>query len=123
LSRATLENIEQRVLPAVTVLSYDAPAARVYGQIRARLESAGRPPADAEPQIAATALLHDLELVTRNVKHFKRVPHLRISPRWRMPGSVPDRTHHHTMAGSSGLPDHFGARFSQPSFVTATVSS
>jgi tRNA(fMet)-specific endonuclease VapC len=31
-------------------------------------------------QIAATALLHDLELVTGNVKHFKRVPWLRISP-------------------------------------------
>lgn len=75
-----LENIEKRVLPAVTVLSYDAPAARVYGQIRAQLESAGRPLADADLQIAATALRHDLELVTGNVKHFKRVPHLRISP-------------------------------------------
>ena len=75
-----LENIEKRVLPAVTVLSYDAAAARVYGQIRALLESAGRPLADADLQIAATALLHDLVLVTGNVKHFKRVPQLRISP-------------------------------------------
>ena len=75
-----LENIEKRVLPAVTVLSYDSPAARVYGEIRARLESTGRPLADADLQIAATALLHDLELVTGNLKHFKRVPHLRISP-------------------------------------------
>jgi len=75
-----LENIEKRVLPAVTVLSYDAPAARVYGQIRAQLESAGRPLADADLQIAATALLHDLELVTGNVKHFRRVPQLRVSP-------------------------------------------
>jgi predicted nucleic acid-binding protein len=74
-----LENIEKRVLPAVTVLSYDAPAARVYGQIRARLESAGRPLADADLQIAATALLHDLELVTGNVKHFRRVPQLRVA--------------------------------------------
>ena len=39
-----------------------------------------RPPADADLQIAATAILHDLELVTGNVKHFKRVPRLRISP-------------------------------------------
>jgi predicted nucleic acid-binding protein len=75
-----LENIEKRVLPAVTVLSYDAAAARVYGEIRAHLESAGRSLADADLQIAATALLHDLELVTGNVKHFKRVPQLRISP-------------------------------------------
>jgi predicted nucleic acid-binding protein len=74
-----LENIEKRVLPAVTVLSYDADAARVYGQIRAQLESTGRPLADADLQIAATALLHDLDLVTGNIKHFKRVPRLRIS--------------------------------------------
>jgi tRNA(fMet)-specific endonuclease VapC len=74
-----LENVEKRVLPAVTVLSYDVAAARVYGQVRAQLESAGRPLADADLQIAATALRHDLELVTGNVKHFKRVPGLRIS--------------------------------------------
>jgi hypothetical protein len=29
----------------------------------------------------------------------------------------------HTTAGSSGVPDHLGARFSQPFSVTATVSS
>jgi predicted nucleic acid-binding protein len=75
-----LENVEKRVLPAVTVLSYDVAAARVYGQVRAQLESAGRPLADADLQIAATALLHDLELVTGNVKHFRRVPGLRITP-------------------------------------------
>ena len=75
-----LENVEKRVLPAVTVLSYDVAAARVYGQVRAQLESAGRPLADADLQIAATALLHDLELVTGNLKHFKRVPGLRITP-------------------------------------------
>jgi predicted nucleic acid-binding protein len=75
-----LENVEKRVLPAVTVLSYDVAAARVYGQVRAQLESTGRPLADADLQIAATALVHDLELVTGNVKHFRRVPGLRVAP-------------------------------------------
>jgi predicted nucleic acid-binding protein len=74
-----LSNIEKRILPAVTVLSYDTAAARIYGQIRAHLESAGRMLADADLQIAATALLHDLELVTGNVRHFEGVPRLRIS--------------------------------------------
>ncbi len=64
----------------MTVLSYDVAAARVYGQVRAQLGSAGRPLADADLQIGATALLHDLELVTRKVKHFRRVPGLRLSP-------------------------------------------
>jgi predicted nucleic acid-binding protein len=75
-----LDNVETRVLPAVTVLSYDVAAARVYGLVRARLEPAGPLLADADLQVAATALLHDLELVTGNVKPFKRVPGLRISP-------------------------------------------
>ncbi len=74
-----LENIESRILPSVSVLSYDVAAARVYGEIRARLEDGGRPLADADLQIAATALVHDLDLVTGNVKHFQRVPTLRIS--------------------------------------------
>ena len=74
-----LDNIEKRLLPRVTVLTYETAAARVYGQIRAQLEQAGRPLADADLQIAATALLHDLELVTGNQRHFSRVPGLRIS--------------------------------------------
>jgi predicted nucleic acid-binding protein len=73
-----LKNIEARVLPAVNVLAYDGATARVYGRVRAELEAAGRRLADADLQIAATALLHDLELVTGNVKHFGRVPTLRI---------------------------------------------
>jgi len=75
-----LENIERRVLPSVTVLSYDVATARVYGAIRAELEVAGRSLADADLQIAATALQHDLELVTGNDKHFRRVPGLTLAP-------------------------------------------
>lgn len=74
-----LDHIEGRVLPSVSVLAYDVAAARVYGQVRAELEFVGRPLADADLQIAATALLHDLELVTGNLRHFRRVPRLRIS--------------------------------------------
>ncbi len=73
-----LGNIEKRVLPSVTALPYDLAAARVYGQIRAELEQAGKLLADADLQIAATALLHDLELVTGSVRHFARVPGLRV---------------------------------------------
>ena len=37
---------------------------------------------------------------------------------------LPPETHmSYTTAGSSGVPDHLGARFSQPFSVTATVSS
>lgn len=73
-----LKNIDERVLPAVTVLPYDVATARVFGQIRAGLEEAGQILADADLQIAATALYHDLELVSGNLRHFERIPNLRI---------------------------------------------
>src|SRR6185503_2783110 len=50
---------------------------RIYGQIRAELESVGKMPGEADLQIAATALFHDLELVTGNLRHFQRVRGLR----------------------------------------------
>lgn len=73
-----LANIEQRVLPAVTVLPYDVAVARVFGEIRADLETAGRILPDADLQIAATAIYHGLELVTGNFRHFDRVPGLQL---------------------------------------------
>jgi predicted nucleic acid-binding protein len=75
-----LKNIDERILPAVTVLPYDVATARIYGQIRALLEDKGKRLADADLQIAATALYHGLELVTGNLKHFQRVPDLVINP-------------------------------------------
>ncbi len=75
-----LRNIEERVLPAVTVLPYDVSAARVFGMIRAELEQKGNILPDADLQIAATALYHDLELVTGNLRHFHRIPNLRVNP-------------------------------------------
>ena len=74
-----LKNIDERILPAGTVLPYDVAIARVYGQIRAVLEGKGPRLADADLQIAATALYHGLELVTGNLKHFQRIPGLAIN--------------------------------------------
>jgi predicted nucleic acid-binding protein len=73
-----VHNIESRILPAITVLPFDIDVARTYGQLEAALASRNRLLADADLQIAATAVHHDLELVTGNIKHFERVPGLRI---------------------------------------------
>lgn len=75
-----LAMIEDRVLPVVTVLPYDAAVAQVYGGLAAALADQGMRLADADVQIAATALHHDLELVTGNVRHFERIRELRIRP-------------------------------------------
>lgn len=74
-----LTNIEERVLPAVTILPYDAGIAKVFGQLRAELEHAGTRLDDADLQIASTALHHGLELVTGNVRHFARIESLRLN--------------------------------------------
>jgi tRNA(fMet)-specific endonuclease VapC len=74
-----LARIQERVLPAVTVLPYDVATARIYGDIRAQLEEAGQVLADADLQIAATAIYHDLELVSGNLRHFARIQQLRYN--------------------------------------------
>lgn len=48
-----------------SILAFDADAAQVWGRLRVP-----HPENPLDKQIAATALIHDLVLVTRNVKHF-----------------------------------------------------
>jgi tRNA(fMet)-specific endonuclease VapC len=67
------------VLPHLTVLPYDVATARVYGAVQAQLERVGLRLAEADAQIAATALYYGLELVSGNLRHFRRVAGLRIS--------------------------------------------
>lgn len=74
-----IENIERRLLPALTVLPYDTMVARVYGELDGMLFRKGQPLADADLQIAATAVAHGLELVTGNIRHFQRIPRLQLS--------------------------------------------
>ncbi len=69
-----------RVVPALTVLPFDTDVAHVYGRVGAALARDGMRLADADLQIAATALRHDFALVTGNLRHFARVPELTIRP-------------------------------------------
>ncbi len=74
-----LSNIEQRVLPAITVLPYDIDIAKVFGSIRAHLEETGMILPDADIQIAATAIAHNLQLITGNLRHFNRISGLNLN--------------------------------------------
>ncbi len=49
-----------------------------YGQLRAYLRAQGSPIGDFDEMIAAHALALDAILVTDNVRHFERIPGLRI---------------------------------------------
>ena len=77
-SERHLTSIQGRVLPAMTALPFDTDVAQVFGELSARLEKEGQRLADADLQIAATALHHELVLVTGNVRHFERVPGLQL---------------------------------------------
>lgn len=80
-----LARVRDVVLLAQQVLPFDDLAAESYGPLRARLESEGQPLAEPDLRIAAIALSRDLTLVTGNVRHFERVPNLRVE-NWLQPG-------------------------------------
>ena len=65
-------------LKPYATLAYDDAAAQEYGRIRAYLENAGMPIGPYDLQIAAIALLHDLIVVTHNLREFERIPGLKV---------------------------------------------
>lgn len=72
-----LRGIDDLVLE-VGVLAFDERCARRFGAVRAEQYKTGRPAGPVDAMIAAVALVHDLTLVTGNVKHFEMVAGLRI---------------------------------------------
>jgi tRNA(fMet)-specific endonuclease VapC len=77
-STSLMNAIHDYVQRDVTILPFDEASARVYAGIRVELEAAGRSLDRPDLQIAAICLAHDITLVTGNVRHFERVPGLRI---------------------------------------------
>ena len=66
------------VFKAFTTLTLTESTVDRFAQLRARLRSVGRAPPDFDLLIGATALEHDLAVVTRNVRHFNRIEGLEI---------------------------------------------
>lgn len=60
------------------VLTLTDATVATFGRLRALLRSQGRLIPDLDLLIASTALVNDLTLVTRNRRHFSRVPGLRL---------------------------------------------
>ncbi|MGK7957967.1 MAG: type II toxin-antitoxin system VapC family toxin [Crocosphaera sp.] len=78
-SEIILEKINRVILPQLTVIPFDVVTAKIYGEIYAELEKNGQILAHADLQIAATAIQHNLTLVTGNIKHFNRIGQLKIN--------------------------------------------
>lgn len=60
------------------VLPFDLEVCRLWGEVRSECQSVGRPISAQDAWIAATALQHDLPLVTHNPSDFEPVNELEI---------------------------------------------
>jgi tRNA(fMet)-specific endonuclease VapC len=61
----------------VDILSFEAGAAKVAGELRARLEAVRKPIGAYDLLLAGQAIHHDMTLVTANVAEFSRVKGLK----------------------------------------------
>ncbi len=62
------------------ILDVDAPVAEVWAEVTLRDLAAGRPTDAVDELLAATALLHGLTVVTRNVRDFESTGCAVLSP-------------------------------------------
>jgi tRNA(fMet)-specific endonuclease VapC len=67
-----------RLLSWVPVIGLDEESVRRFARIRGELRKAGRAIGDFDILIAASAIRHDLVLVTRNIRHYERIAELTI---------------------------------------------
>ena len=74
--------VTYRIAELFPVIDIDRSIMDVFGEIKSSLEMRGSIIEDMDILIAATALSHNLILVTNNVKHFKKIKDLRME-NWR----------------------------------------
>ena len=65
-------------LEGVVVLAVDENIGKLFGELRADLRKDGNLLENFDLIIAATALFHNLELLSNNAKHFSRIKNLRL---------------------------------------------
>ncbi len=70
--------LSEVVAPGLPILEYDAASARRHAAERARLERAGKTPPFRDGMIAATAIVGNLILVTRNTHDFESFEGLQL---------------------------------------------
>lgn len=68
----------QRICSALSIRHPDEKLAPIYGSILATLQRSGRTISTMDLLIAASALVDQAPLLTRNLDHFQRVPGLEV---------------------------------------------
>ncbi|GBC91866.1 Ribonuclease VapC2 [bacterium HR15] len=62
------------LLQQFPILDFDASAAIAYGRLWTELKQRGRPIPVIDAQIAAIAIVHNMTVLTSDVRHFSQVP-------------------------------------------------
>jgi predicted nucleic acid-binding protein len=76
--RVTAKSRIERFLSGYTIYPIDETVLDRYAELNSLLRRQGKRIAVSDLLIAATALIHDRDLVTRNIRHFERIPNLRL---------------------------------------------
>lgn len=71
-------DVFQRFLRPVVILPLTQPIMRQFARIRGELRRTGKIIGDFDILIAATAIQHNLTLLTRNTKDYQRIPDLKL---------------------------------------------
>jgi tRNA(fMet)-specific endonuclease VapC len=77
-SEQLTRRVREVVSNATSILPFDEGAAEVYGPLRARLEREGCRLDEPDLRIASIAISRGLTVITGNVRHFSRVPGLKV---------------------------------------------
>lgn len=71
-------DVFQRFLRSVVILSPMQPTMQHFAHIRGELRRTGKIIGDFDILIAATAIQHNLTIVTRNIRDYERIPDLNL---------------------------------------------
>jgi len=66
------------VLHDLEILEFDGVAAQLFGRLTALLQQSGTPAGDMDVLIAATAMVRQHSLITRNPSHYANIPALTV---------------------------------------------
>ena len=79
-SKYRFGNVEliQKLLNNIEILTYDLNSSKLTGQIIEGLRRSGDTIGDIDCIIAGITIAHNEKLISRNIKHFCRVPDLRV---------------------------------------------
>jgi tRNA(fMet)-specific endonuclease VapC len=74
-----LKIIDRDLLRDIVVVDFDHASAMLFGQVQSQMLRQGTIVNPVDLMIGATALAHNLTLVTHNTRHFQSIPNLRLA--------------------------------------------